>query len=159
MLQESLSPQADCRANRAVYVRDPEPCSDASCKHPRKTSGIWPIILSAVSPGPPRTPISPCSHAAMLAASNAGTPCATNPQISPVSTSPDPAVASQGDAWRFTNARPSGAARPAKQLCTSVLMPRRATRQGEKLPQILKMRLADVRKVLGPWAANGTCIP
>lgn len=37
-------------------------------------------------------------------------PCAINPQIRPVSTSPDPAVASHGDAWRLTATRPSGAA-------------------------------------------------
>ncbi len=55
-------------------------------------------------------PASPCSHAPAQAASNAGMPCASNPAIMPASTSPEPAVASQGGAFSQIAARPSGAA-------------------------------------------------
>src|SRR5258705_6118185 len=44
----------------------------------------------------------------MQAASKAGTPCANSPAIIPASTSPAPAVASQGGALEAILARPTG---------------------------------------------------
>ncbi len=65
---------------------------------------------------------SPCSQAAAQAASNASIPCASRPAIIPVSTSPAPAVASQGGALALIAAFPSGAA-------ITVSVPLRSTTQ------------------------------
>src|SRR5262249_61136948 len=65
---------------------------------------------SAISPAPASVPASPCNQTAAAAASNAGMPWARQAAAIPASTSPDPAVASQGGALSAIAARPSGAA-------------------------------------------------
>ena len=55
-------------------------------------------------------PAAPCSQTAAQAASKAGTPWARRPAAMPASTSPEPAVASQGGALALIARRPSGAA-------------------------------------------------
>ena len=47
-------------------------------------------------PGPSARPQAPCSQTAAEAASKTGMPCAARPETRPASTSPEPAVASQG---------------------------------------------------------------
>src|SRR5262249_44025020 len=61
-------------------------------------------------PGPAPSPASPGSQPAAPAASNPGMPWARQPAAMPASTSPEPAVASQGGALSAIAARPSGAA-------------------------------------------------
>ena len=68
----------------------------------------------------------------MQAASKADMPCAINPQIRPVSTSPDPAVASHGDAWRLTATRPSGAA-----MWAAIEVAKRESSKGKMLVVII----------------------
>src|SRR5215467_2689168 len=75
---------------------------------------------SEIIPGPAAAAASPWIHTAAAAASKAGIPWARRPVISPASTSPVPAVASQGGALALTAARPSGAAMTVSApLCTT----------------------------------------
>src|SRR6185437_3635398 len=74
------------------------------------TAGMHSGISSEISPGPTVFAASPCSHAAIAAASNDETPCAIRPPMKPASTSPDPAVANAGGALLLMTARPSAAA-------------------------------------------------
>ena len=89
-----------------VYARLEPGCLLQATQHPRKRSGR----SSAINPTPKRLAHSPCSHTAAQAASNAGMRCASSPVTKPASTSPEPAVASQGGALSLMAARPSGAA-------------------------------------------------
>ena len=74
-------------------------------------------------PGPASLPASPCSQTAALAASKAGMPCASRPAMKPASTSPEPAVASQGGAFSVIEARPSGAATTVSEPFSSTTAP------------------------------------
>src|SRR5262249_23115935 len=65
---------------------------------------------SAMSPGPNASPHLPCSQAPAAAASKLGMPWPINPEMRPVNTSPDPAVARNGVPGGLTTERPPGAA-------------------------------------------------
>src|ERR1700755_1275319 len=62
----------------------------------------------------------------MPAASHAGTPCASMPAIIPASTSPAPAVASQGGALAAMVARPSGEATTVSDPFSNTTAPERS---------------------------------
>src|SRR5205807_7908073 len=76
--------------------------------------------------GPASPAASPCIHTPMQAASNGGTPCASTPAIIPASTSPAPAVASQGGALEAMLARPSGEATTVSGPFSSTTAPDRS---------------------------------
>ena len=67
-------------------------------------------MSSATSPGPKISAARACIHTPQDAAARGSMPCAKSPAMTPVSVSPEPAVASQGDAHDNIVARPSGAA-------------------------------------------------
>src|SRR6185295_19654927 len=68
--------------------------SFSSCSTAGNASGM----SSAIMPMPAFCAAAPCNHAPAHAASKGCMPCARRPAIMPVSTSPEPAVASHGGA-------------------------------------------------------------
>ena len=76
----------------------------------RKTGGRHSGMSSEMRPGPNSRAAAACSQTAALAASKTGMDWANKPPIIPASTSPEPAVASQGGAAWPIVARPCGSA-------------------------------------------------
>ena len=81
---------------------------------------------STTRPGPASTAARPWMKAPAAAASHGAMPCASRPAISPASTSPEPAVASQGGADALIATRPSAAAMIVSAPFSSTTAPVRA---------------------------------
>jgi hypothetical protein len=107
------------RIARALAAMDDAELDDrqldaAPARSSRMTGGSRSAIALASRPRSPflafqASPAAPCRYAAHQAASNGGSEHASAP-ASPASTSPDPAVASEGLPVEFTTSLPSGAA-------------------------------------------------
>src|SRR6266542_4883123 len=105
----------DRRTERALGGgRGPAAGRQPASRSARTAAGTWSRTSSEVAPSPSRaparSPARPCTYAPAQAASAGTSPRARNAAMTPVSTSPVPAVARTGPPVAFTCTRPPGSA-------------------------------------------------